>query len=205
MPVMDGLTATRHIREKEKKTKQRIPIIAMTARAMQGDKEECLAAGMDGYMAKPINRLELEKTLQQQIAPQDEPATVEGRGPDSMIMPKRPVTWDYSKSLERFAGDEKLLAEISEVFLVETPKLLATLHQALACEDAPVIERTAHSMKGQLSYFCTATACKAQELEEMGRLGIREQSNELVASFEKEVLALLSDIRRVLHGEAAHC
>ena len=122
-----------------------------------------------------------------------------------MVFQQRPVNWDFSKSLEKLGGDEKLLIEIAEVFLEETPKLLATLHQALASGDAPVIERTAHSMKGQLSYFCTATAYKAQELEEMGRRGTREQSNELVDSFEKEVVALLSDIRRVLHGEAAHC
>ena len=89
MPVMDGLTATRHIREKEKETRHRIPIIAMTARAMQGDKEECLAAGMDGYIAKPINRLELEKILAQQTIPQNEAGTGEAQSPDAMTMPSR--------------------------------------------------------------------------------------------------------------------
>jgi len=205
MPEMDGLTATRRIRETEENTRRHIPIIAMTARAMQGDREACLAAGMDGYIAKPVNREELERTLAQHTNGIDQPSLNAPPGTSSAVASHRPVAWDLSKALERLGGDEKLLREVAEIFIEETPKLMARLHEAVPAGDAHGIENTAHSLKGELSYFGAAAASKARELEEIGRERHLERAAELLASFESEITVLLNEVRRVVHGEAAHC
>jgi CheY-like chemotaxis protein len=205
MPVMDGLTATGHIRATEKGTGRHIPIIAMTARAMRGDREACIAAGMDGYIAKPINREELEKTMAQKTNGLDQTGLDAIPDIGSISVPDRPVAWDANKALERLGGDEKLFREVMEIFIEETPKLMARLHQAVAAGDAHGIESTAHSLNGELSYFGAAAASKARELEERGRESHLEHTAELLASFQNEVTALMSKVRKVLHGEAAHC
>jgi PAS domain S-box-containing protein len=205
MPVMGGLTATRQIRVTEKNTGRHIPIIAMTARAMRGDREACLAAGMDAYIAKPINREELEKTIAQKTNGLDQAGLDVTPDTAPISVPERPVAWDVNKVLERLGGDEKLLREVSEIFLEGTPKLMASLHQAVAAGDAHEIESTAHSLKGELSYFSPAAARKAQELEQMGRESHLEHMAELLTSFQSEVTALTTEVRRVLRGEAAHC
>ncbi len=204
MPVMDGLTATRHIRATEKITGRHIPIIAMTARAMRGDREICIAAGMDGYISKPINREELEKTMAQKTNGLDQtgPDAIPDTG--SISVPGLPVAWDVNKALERLGGDEKLLREVLEIFVEETPKLMVRLQQAVAEGDAHGIESMAHSLRGELSYFDAVAASKARELEEMGRESHLEHTAEVLASFQNEVTVLMAKVRKVLHGEAAH-
>jgi CheY-like chemotaxis protein len=181
MPVMDGLTATRHIRATEKITGRHIPIIAMTARAMRGDREICIAAGMDGYISKPINREELEKTMAQKTNGLDQtgPDAIPDTG--SISVPGLPVAWDVNKALERLGGDEKLLREVLEIFVEETPKLMVRLQQAVAEGDAHGIESMAHSLRGELSYFDAVAASKARELEEMGRESHLEHTAEVLA------------------------
>ncbi len=204
MPEMDGLTATQHIRASEKSTDRHIPIIAMTARAMQGDKEMCLAAGMDGYIAKPINRRELEAVLRhctlgmersELKTETDNPAT-----PESASLPG----WNPKDLLERMGGDEKLLREVAEIFLEETPKLMLRLQQAVASRDAHLIQTSAHSLKGDLSYFGVSAAQKARELEDMGQENHLERTAEVLAALDCEVAALTKAVRRVLQGNAAH-
>ena len=204
MPVMDGLTATRHIRATEKITGRHIPIIAMTARAMRGDRQICIAAGMDGYIAKPINREELEKTMAQKTNGLDQtgPDAIPDAG--SISVPGLPVAWDVNKALERLGGDEKLLREVLEIFVEETPKLMVRLQQAVVAGDAHGIESTAHSLRGGLSYFDAVAASKARELEEMGRENHLEHTAEVLGSFQNEVTVLMAKVRKVLHGEAAH-
>jgi CheY-like chemotaxis protein len=204
MPVMDGLTATRHIRATEKITGRHIPIIAMTARAMRGDREICIAAGMDGYISKPINREELEKTMAQKTNGLDQTGLDAIPDNGSISVPGLPVAWDVNKALERLGGDEKLLREVLEIFVEETPKLMVRLQQAVVEGDAHGIESMAHSLRGELSYFDAVAAGKARELEEMGRESHLEQTAEVLASFQNEVTVLMAKVRKVLHGEAAH-
>jgi two-component system sensor histidine kinase/response regulator len=204
MPEMDGLTATRHIRAAEKNTGRHIPIIAMTARAMQGDKETCLAAGMDGYIAKPIDREELEETIAHNALGPDQ--TYLDSKPDTLTIsnPSRAVAWDLSKALERLGGDEQLLHDVAKIFLEETPKLMDRLHQAVAAGDPTTVERAAHSLKGQLGYFDPRAADAARELEEMGREDRLEHAAERLASFQSEVAGLMKEVQRVVRGQAAH-
>jgi CheY-like chemotaxis protein len=124
MPEMDGLTATKHIRAMEKNTGRHIAIVAMTARAMRGDREICLAAGMDAYLSKPIDREELGNLLRQMRSESKEPV-LEAKTemhPDSDGT--RASSWNAGKVLENLGGDEKLLREIVDIFVEETPKLV---------------------------------------------------------------------------------
>ena len=172
MPEMDGFAATAAIRQREMSTGQHVPIIAMTANAMQGDRERCLAAGMDGYLAKPI----MADALYAIIAacrPTEEVSAVE--------VPVPPM--DLAAALALADRDHDLLAELMAVLQVESPGLLATMHTAIRDGDAHQLERTAHSLKGALSAVAaTPTTGLAQQLEALGRtnqiegaLGIWEQ------------------------------
>ncbi|MGC2194916.1 MAG: response regulator [Terriglobales bacterium] len=205
MPEMDGFTATQHIRAAEKSTGRHIPIIAMTARAMLGDKEMCLAAGMDSYIAKPIDRRELKAALKQ-IAPGVERRDLKTEKDNCATPdPSSPSAWDAKALLERMGGDEKLFREVAEIFLEETPKLISRLQQAVATGNAQMIQATAHSLKGELSYFGAAAAKQARELESMGQENHLDQTAALLASLDNEVAGLMKAVRVALHGEGAHC
>ncbi len=205
MPEMDGLTATQHIRASEKKSGVHLPIIAMTARAMRGDRETCLAAGMDGYVSKPISREELQAAILEQTSHlgcrDQRPATTSATKHPT---PSKMSGWDARKFLERIGNDESLLREVTEIFLEETPKLLTRLHEAVASQAAELLERTAHSLKGELAYFGSPAADHARELERMGREHDLAEAAGLLASLEAEVASLMAAVRRDVRGESAH-
>ena len=202
MPEMDGLTATRRIREAEKSTGTHIPIIAMTAHAMKGDKERCLEAGMDGYIAKPVSRREVHDTLQR-LFPASE-AVEDTKVPMTRL--ENVATWDRAKALERLDGDENLLQEVIKIFLEETPKLMAELRQGIVDKNAEVVERLAHSLKGQLGYMgLTAIAERARDLELLGKKHKLDCALELFSRLESEILAAATEMRNLsgAHSEVS--
>ena len=206
MPEMDGLTATQKIRELEQNTARHIPIVAMTARAMQGDREICLAAGMDDYVSKPINQQALEKAILLSTSAQHSPQSQHNPIPDLPTAPNRPVAaWNANKALERLGGDEKLLREVVDIFLQETPKMMDKLRQAITGGDAELVQRTAHSLKGELGYLGVAAVNRARELEKMGAERQLDKAVELFTLFHDEILEVTSEIRRAIYGEAANC
>ena len=140
MPVMDGLTATRAIRDKERTTGTRIPIIAMTAHAMKGDRERCLEAGMDGYLSKPISSRGIEEMLARFFGSEDQDALPEQerRAEPSTLV------WNYERALERVDGDEVLLSELISIFLEECPKHLPNLQNAIETDNQPPSRGSAH-------------------------------------------------------------
>ncbi|MGA2020773.1 MAG: response regulator [Candidatus Sulfotelmatobacter sp.] len=204
MPEMDGLTATRNIRGREKKTGLHIPIIAMTAHAMKGDKERCLEAGMDGYISKPVSSKEIEDMISTiAVTETATPTLIEVQA-----APTPPIAWDRAKALERVDGDEQLLQEVVQIFLEESPKQLAKLRQAVTVGDADLLERAAHSMKGELGYLAVPDSCqKARVLEQMGRTRNLEQAAETLAVLETEVSALAAEMNRRAEAknEAVNC
>jgi signal transduction histidine kinase/DNA-binding response OmpR family regulator len=204
MPEMDGLTATRNIRGREKKTGFHIPIIAMTAHAMKGDKERCLEAGMDGYISKPVSSKEIEDMISTiAVTETATPTLIEVQA-----APTPPIAWDRAKALERVDGDEQLLQEVVQIFLEESPKQLAKLRQAVTVGDADLLERAAHSMKGELGYLAVPDSCqKARVLEQMGRTRNLEQAAETLAVLETEVSALAAEMNRRAEAknEAVNC
>jgi two-component system, sensor histidine kinase and response regulator len=190
MPEMDGLSATRKIRENEQATGKRIPIVAMTAHAMKGDRERCLEAGMTAYISKPVNSRAVEETLRQLF--QSDSTTTDTHPEDPH---RRSVGWDRAKALERLDGDEDLLQEVIRIFLKAAPKLLQQIRQAIAKGDAAVVERNAHSLKGELGYFGLASISqKARELEETARTSELSRAAELLSELEPEISALVREM-----------
>ncbi len=128
MPEMDGLEATRAIRALEAGSSRHTPIVAMTAHAMQGDRERCLAAGMDDYVSKPIDPKELELKVQKALGRLDD--------------------FDEARALEMVGGDEAVLRDLGRIFMDDAPRRLEALRTALADGDAERARRAAHSLKG---------------------------------------------------------
>jgi PAS domain S-box-containing protein len=145
MPEMDGFAATAAIRASETSCGGHLPIYAMTAHAMKGDEERCLAAGMDGYISKPVNFDKLRLLLKE----------VQTRH-------RRPgFSWDKTRALSRLGGDEELLREAAEIFLRECSQSVAELRQALADRDREQLARIAHRLKGEAGCLGAESALSA--------------------------------------------
>ena len=197
MPKLDGISATKIIREDEKSTEGHIPIIAMTAHVMMEDRTRCLAAGMDGYVTKPINSEDLEAAI---LSALDE--TSETREVTSVVQDERPikeasaVPWNFSNTLEQLGGDVPLLQEVLDIFLNEAPKHLADLHLAVAQGTAKAIEKCAHTLKGELGYLGLPEILQtAAEIESMGRSSNVPGAASLLAKFDTDLMGLLTAIR----------
>ena len=184
MPEMDGFEATAAIRKNEAAAGTRIPIIAMTAHAMKGDRERCLEAGMDGYISKPVKAEELVKLVEAFGA------GAPGHGAASTETNQE--TFDHKLALAR-VGDESLLADLAQLFLEESPKMLAAIHDAVI-ENAPEqLERAAHSLKGSVATFAAQDAFEAAlKLERLGRAGDLAEAVKGYAVLEAEIERLRS-------------
>ena len=192
MPEMDGLAATAAIRESEKISGAHLPIFAMTAHAMKGDRERCLEAGMDGYITKPVRFSDIEETLSGLESP---PATVAKPTPKPKPAGEA-ASWNKAEALGRIGGDEELLDELCQIFLEESPKLLEKLRQAVASGDSDGVMRAAHSLKGESSYLgAGGTSQAARQLEEMGRSKDLSGAADIVAVLEREVASLHAHLK----------
>jgi PAS domain S-box-containing protein len=162
MPEMSGFEATAAIRARERGTGVHLPIVAMTAHAMTGDRERCLDAGMDDYLAKPLDSRRVHVVIERAaVVASTETAPVAGDAVE-----------EYERLLERTSGDEPLLAEILRLFLDELPSQVHQIRAALDAGDYDVLRRTAHALKGAASNFnASAVVEAAQTLEHMGSAG----------------------------------
>ena len=195
MPVMDGLTATMKIRELEKTSGARIPIVAMTAHAMKGDKERCLEAGMDGYLSKPISSRGIEDVIARLVRGENEQQALSSHTEKLASA----TSWNAARALERVDGDEALLHELIEIFLEETPKHLSTLEQAIKSNERNLIERIAHTLKGELGYLGLPDASeKAKILESLGRENSLDQAPALFQALSDELSSVAVEMRRTL-------
>ena len=196
MPEMDGMETTKQIREDERLTQVHIPVIAMTAHAMKGDRERCLAAGMDGYISKPINALELEVAISDALNRQPSGSRGKKASNKQEITNASVERWNMRESLERLCGDEILLWEVVEIFLAEVPRHLEELRLAIAQDNAEGVERIAHILKGQLGYLgAPAISQSASELEEKGRDSDLAGTSSLLPQFEADLHGLLQSMR----------
>jgi signal transduction histidine kinase/CheY-like chemotaxis protein/HPt (histidine-containing phosphotransfer) domain-containing protein len=165
MPEMDGLEATSLIRKREKTTGEHIPIIALTAHAMKGDKELCLKAGMDRYVSKPLKADELFSAISEltgrQTGKTEASAQFEFKAGDIL---------DIKQTLTSVDGDIILLTEIVKLFSGDYPKMMAEISNAIMAGDAYRLDRAAHALKGSVANFGTGPAYQtALRLEMMGK------------------------------------
>jgi CheY-like chemotaxis protein/HPt (histidine-containing phosphotransfer) domain-containing protein len=172
MPEMSGMEVTEIIRAREQSTGEHLPIVALTAHAMKGDRERCLECGMDGYVSKPLQAAELHQTIAEvyaRFAPAKAAAT-----PAESAAPVLAVesSFDPASSLELVEGDQELLVELIELFLNESPRLMATIHQTNATGASAELMRAAHTLKGMSGNFGARKVVElAFELELIARSG----------------------------------
>lgn len=184
MPNMDGLEATRKIRALEKKTGRHVPIIAMTAHAMQGDREQCLAAGMDDYLAKPIRAQQLYDAICRAVG-------IERPTADQDKQPATTALIDWSLALQNVNHDRQLLKEVVEAFLHEAPQLMDQMRRAIADNNAGELRRTAHTIKGSLRFFGSHLGTEyAFRLETMGKESDLSGADEAFRQLEQQMQQL---------------
>jgi two-component system sensor histidine kinase/response regulator len=218
MPEMDGFAATAAIREQEAGTDRHIPIVAMTARAMKGDRECCLEAGMDGYVSKPVNPKALLATLAElvQKTTKTEPSEPDSQAAETNAPKTQPVkpkdaasdstqrenaAIHFESLMARVENDTALLEEMLELFLETSPKLLTQLEAGVERRDATVVQRAAHGLKGALQNLSAMpSAGAALKLEDAGRNGNLQQADELLAGLKSELERLQTDIQEWSKG-----
>ena len=167
MPEMSGFEATHAIRERERGSRAHLPIVALTAHAMTGDRERCLAAGMDGYLSKPIEVNDLIATVER----------VGGDGassPDEPAKPAapRPVIFDENAALAYTGGDRTLLEEVIALFRKDSPASLRRIERALHQRDGDALRMAAHALKGAIATVGSSSGREtAAELEMMAKSG----------------------------------
>jgi CheY-like chemotaxis protein len=201
MPEMDGLEATRLIRRLEAEGqlapqgRAPIPIVAMTAHAMKGDRERCLDCGMNGYVSKPIRRRELEDAVAELFPSKPVPP----RQSEATAAAAEVIDW--SEALKSTDGDVDLLRLVAQAFLKEAGDHLARLRAALAAGDAATIHRLGHLLKGVLSTFgATASRASAERLETMGRQADLAGAADCLAALEAQLRQVIDLLTAFVEG-----
>jgi two-component system, sensor histidine kinase and response regulator len=189
MPEMDGLQATGEIRKRERTLGSHIPIVAMTARAMKGDEEECLEAGMDGYVSKPINIQELSETIDNIIN------RAEAKEQRPMMAVQGGGTVDREALLVQVDGDMELLADLVNLFMENSEALLTEIRDSVKQNNAQNLGLAAHSLKGSVANFAAKSATDAAlRLEVMGRNNDLTQARPALTDLER----CIDSVRREL-------
>ena len=202
MPELDGLEATRRIC-RQWPAEQRPRIIAMTANAMHGDRELCLTAGMDDYVSKPVRTEDLIAALGR-CAPRSAGAPAHDTSaaqPDANLIDHRVLE---RLQVDLGDGDPAIVIELIDMFLSDSPQLLATLRQSLAARAADDFQRAAHTLKSSSATLGAATLAKlSQQLEHIGRTAAFDQIGDLFHQFEQayeQSIAALQALRATFGG-----
>jgi CheY-like chemotaxis protein len=183
MPELDGFQVARAVRERERTAGGHLPIIALTARSRKTDREQCLAAGMDDFLAKPVQAADLRAALDRVVggrppAPPPFPSPVggEGSGWGDLLDPQ--------VLLAACGGDAAILEKICQAFRARLPDHLQAVQDALRDRDAPRLREAAHKLCGMVAAFSTVAGGVASDLEDHAAQGHLEEARALVARLE---------------------
>jgi signal transduction histidine kinase/CheY-like chemotaxis protein/HPt (histidine-containing phosphotransfer) domain-containing protein len=192
MPEMDGYEATGEIRNPESKVlDHKVPVIALTAHAMKGDREKCLEAGMDDYLCKPVNPQELCDILEKWVAKQNYSLQEETTVSD--IKPVQDI-FDKASLIDRLMGDEELANKILGEFLEDVRRMITALKEALDNDDASLVQHRAHTLNGaSATVGAVALQEMAHHIEVAGEAGDLDKAGSLVTKI-NEQLEMLSDL-----------
>jgi signal transduction histidine kinase/CheY-like chemotaxis protein/HPt (histidine-containing phosphotransfer) domain-containing protein len=200
MPVMGGMDATRIIRERENVTGGHVPIIAMTAYAMKGDREKCLDAGMDGYVTKPIQTRVLFAAIDEVM-----------RGSRASLLGGESQAQESGRAFDPIAAsaqvgnDPELLKQLIELFLKDCPQRLSDIRKAVSQQDPDALAAAAHGLKGSVGNFvATGIHDACFRLEQMGRDRNLTGVEEALGVLEKGIVRLTEELSAYLAECAAH-
>jgi PAS domain S-box-containing protein len=189
MPEMDGFEALASIRRLDPAGESRPPIVALTAHAMNGDRERCLEAGFDGYLSKPVRGADLDAALGLTSA---RPA------PDTTAGPSPAGRFDRRFALEQVDGDEELLGDMIRIFVDRAPVQLEEVRAAVGRGDGPAAARAAHTLKGSVGHFLDpSTIAPFRELERSCKAGRLDDADEALAA----VATILEDLVAAMAGD----
>lgn len=191
MPVLDGYQATRALRIREREQNlPRTPVIALTAHAGQGEREKCLACGMDEYLSKPITRRALEQMLVRFLGT---PVGAKNLSPQYSL-------FDRHLALQNLDGDEELLTELIALFQDEAPKRLAAVQEAQRQGDLAALREAAHALKGMAAQIgALRLKEQAAALEQAAKEGRGDPDGEATLKLGQTLSALLSELKEAAY------
>ncbi len=202
MPELDGLEVTRLIREGEKQTGRHVPITALTARAMKGDRELCLAAGVDAYLSKPVKRPQLLDLIRRLTHAPPSEAVPEVEVDTPITVSTENV--DLPRLLDQIGGDPKIVRRLIEICLQALPDQLSDIRSAAARRDDQTLARAAHAVKGAVANFATGTAyAAARRLEQAARKADWAEIGLAQSDFEQQINDLVSQLEAHLKQDSS--
>jgi signal transduction histidine kinase/DNA-binding response OmpR family regulator len=200
MPLMDGMEATRCIRNREQGTGKHVPIIALTAHATKGDRERCLEAGMDAYVAKPVQKQELLHVIYQYSAH----ASSHRLAAISASLTVDPAVFDITRALERSAGDEQVLSQLCEMFLHDAHVLPPIISRHLDNKDRDAVARAAQKLKMSAGAICAPGVYYAADaLEEQAQVQNYAALTTSVVKLQQELESLCNAIQKYFASRTA--
>jgi CheY-like chemotaxis protein len=219
MPEMDGIEATIALREREKITGGHQPVVALTALVIKGDKERCLAAGMDGYLSKPIRQFELDEILESCAAKsrsakleKEKPEVVKSDFHELHFPAEFPQTRQEVRSrfslnetelMDRIGGDLEFLSELTEVFRREYPKQLSAARNAVVNRNGEGLNKAGHALRGALANLAAADpAALAASIELIGATGDPSTAGVLLDQLERDIKTVLISLESLCQEPA---
>ncbi len=210
MPVMDGYQATASLRQRELTGDRHVPVVALTANAMLGDREQCIAVGMDDYLAKPYTRAQLEQVLNRWLPPQKETAAeavaaeaVAAARPTALPPAQTAPALDRTV-LEEYRelapdGSLSLAAEIGQIFLESSDAMFERMVSAQALSDAESMKQAAHSLKSSCANIGGMTLAQhLNEIESLAKAGRMNETAPLMQQVSLEFDQLKLELREFL-------